>query len=36
MYGIYVRKLIESGLADSGAGRTIPLEEVRKSFGLEP
>ncbi|MGH7556291.1 MAG: hypothetical protein ACREMD_00635 [Gemmatimonadota bacterium] len=36
MYEIYVRKLIESGLADSEAGRTIPLEEVRKSFGLEP
>ncbi len=36
MYEIYVRKMIESGLADSEAGRTTSVEEVRKSFGLEP
>lgn len=34
MYEIYVRKAIESGLADSDAGRTTPVEEVRKRFGL--
>jgi hypothetical protein len=36
MYEIYVRKAIEAGIADSKAGRTIPVEEVRARFGLEP
>ncbi len=36
MHEIYVRKAIEAGLADSQAGRTTPVEEVRKRFGLEP
>ena len=36
MHEIYVRKAIESGLADSEAGRTIPVEEVRARFGLQP
>lgn len=36
MYEIYVRKAIEAGVADSKAGRTIPVEEVRARFGLEP
>lgn len=36
MHEIYVRKAVESGLADSEAGRTTPVEEVRKRFGLEP
>jgi predicted transcriptional regulator len=36
MHEIYVRKAIESGLADSEAGRTTPVEEVRRRFGLEP
>lgn len=31
---IYVRKTIESGLADSEAGRTVPNDEVRRLFGL--
>jgi predicted transcriptional regulator len=34
MHEIYVRKAIESGLADSETGRTTPVEEVRKRFGL--
>jgi predicted transcriptional regulator len=35
MHEIYVRKAIESGLADSDAGRTVPVEDVRRRFGLE-
>jgi len=34
MYEIYVRQAIEAGLKDSQEGRTIPLEEARKRFGL--
>ncbi len=34
MYQIYVRETIESGLADSEAGRVTDVEEVRKEFGL--
>jgi len=34
MYEIYVRKAIEAGLADSEAGRTIDVKEVRAKFGL--
>ncbi len=33
---IDVRQEIEAGLADSDAGRTTPVEEVRRRFGLEP
>ena len=29
MYGIYVRQAIEAGLADSEAGRTLHVEEIR-------
>ena len=36
MYEIYVRQAIERGLADSAAGRTMPVEEVRARFGLQP
>jgi hypothetical protein len=35
MHEIYVRQAIESGLADSQAGRTTSLEAVRAGFGLE-
>jgi hypothetical protein len=35
MHTIYVRQSIEKGLADSDAGRTTPVEEVRKQFGLD-
>ena len=34
MYQIYVRETIESGLADSEAGRVTDVENVRKEFGL--
>jgi predicted transcriptional regulator len=34
MYKIYVREAIESGLADSEAGRVTDVEKVREEFGL--
>lgn len=34
MHEIYVRQAIESGLADSEAGRTRSVEEVRTEFKL--
>jgi predicted transcriptional regulator len=34
MYRIYVRQMIELGLADSEAGRVVSVEDVRKGFGL--
>jgi predicted transcriptional regulator len=34
MREIYVRQAIESGLADSQAGRTTDAEQVREKFGL--
>ena len=34
IYEIYVRESIEAGLADSRAGRTTPVEDVRAEFGL--
>jgi len=34
MYRIYVRQSIESGLKDVEQGNTIPVDEVRKQFGL--
>jgi hypothetical protein len=33
---IYVRQAIEAGLEDSRNGRTLPVAEVRKQFGLAP
>jgi len=35
MREIYVRQAIESGLADSQAGRTMEVERVRADFGLK-
>ena len=35
MREIYVRQAIESGLADSQAGRTTGVETVRAEFGLK-
>jgi hypothetical protein len=32
---IYVRQVIERGLADSRAGRTTDVKEVRRKYGLE-
>lgn len=34
MYRLYVRQKIEAGLRDIAEGRTLPVEEVRKRFGL--
>lgn len=34
MYRIYVRQAIEAGLADSAAGRTMDVDDVRREFGL--
>ena len=34
MHEIYVRQSIEAGLADSKAGKTVEVAEVRKRFGL--
>lgn len=34
MYEIYVRQSVEAGLVDAAAGRRLPVEEVRESFGL--
>ena len=34
MHEIYVRQAVEEGLADSNAGRTTEVREVRKKFGL--
>ncbi len=34
MHEIYVRELIETGLADSKAGQTRDVQEVRKKYGL--
>jgi hypothetical protein len=36
MYKIYVRQTIEAGLADSEAGRTTSITDVRERFGLKP
>lgn len=36
MHEIYVHQAIESGFADSQAGRTKDVSEVRKQFGLTP
>ena len=35
MREIYVRQAIESGLADSEAGRTADIGQVRAEFGLK-
>jgi hypothetical protein len=35
-YEIYFRQAVEAGLKDSRDGRTVPLEEARRRFGLGP
>jgi hypothetical protein len=35
-YQIYVRQAIEAGLKDSREGRTVPMAEARRRFGLVP
>jgi predicted transcriptional regulator len=34
MYEVYVRAAVQSGLADSDAGRVTDVEKVREEFGL--
>ena len=34
IYEIYVRQVIENGLADSDAGRTIEVRELRAKYDL--
>jgi hypothetical protein len=34
MHEIYVRQSIEAGLADSQAGKSVEVAEVRERFGL--
>ena len=36
MYKIYIRQAIEAGLADSEAGRTVDVRDVRAQFELKP
>ena len=36
IYRLVERREIELGLADSEAGRTTPVEQVMKEFGIEP
>lgn len=35
MREIYVRQMIERGLADGEAGRTVDVREVRRRYGLD-
>lgn len=35
IYEMVTRREIEMGLEDSDAGRTTPVEEVRKEYGLD-
>ena len=35
IHEIYVRQVIEQGLADSAAGRTAEVADVRRKYGLE-
>jgi predicted transcriptional regulator len=35
-YEVYARQAIEAGLKDSREGRTVPLAEARRLFGLGP
>jgi len=34
LYHLVFRREIEAGLADSEAGRTVPVEEVMRRYGL--
>ncbi|PHR19245.1 MAG: hypothetical protein COA38_19830 [Fluviicola sp.] len=36
IYRLVEKREIESGLADSVAGRTTPVEDVMKEFGINP
>ncbi len=34
-YQIYVRQAVESGLQDSRTGKSVPIDEARRRFGLD-
>lgn len=34
-YEIYVRQAIDAGLKDSRDGRTVPVQDVRRQFGIK-
>lgn len=34
-YEIYVRQAVEAGLNDVREGKTVPLDEARRRFGLK-
>lgn len=34
MYRIYVRQSIENGIQDANEGKIVPVDEVRRRFGL--
>ncbi len=36
LYEVYVRQEIELGLEDSRNDRVIPVEDIRKEYGLKP
>lgn len=36
LYSVVERREIELGLADSDAGRTTPVEDVMREFGIKP
>jgi hypothetical protein len=36
IYRLYVRQAIEAGLKDADEGHTVPVEEIRRQFGLQP
>jgi predicted transcriptional regulator len=33
-YAAYVKRAIEAGIADSEAGRTVSVEDIRAEYGL--
>ena len=33
-YEIYVRRAVDTGIADSDSGEVVPVADVRQSFGL--
>ena len=36
MYRIYVRQTVDAGLRDADNGEVVPVDEVRRRFGLQP
>jgi hypothetical protein len=36
MYRIYVRQAVDKGIKDAESDNVVPVEEVRRRFGLSP